>query len=117
MTETAITKLREQNLSNDLAFAQFWKDNRLSFRPKSRRLIERELRDRKVAADIVEQVTTDIDDEDTAYKLGASRLQSLAHLDYPAFYRRLSSYLTYRGFSYGVIKRTVSLLWQKKEQG
>ncbi len=74
MAEKAIARLREQNLSNDLAFAQFWKDNRLSFRPKSRRLIERELRDRKVAADIVEQVTTDIDDEDTAYKLGASRL-------------------------------------------
>jgi regulatory protein len=116
VTETAITKLREQNLSNDLAFAQFWKDNRLSFRPKSRRLIERELRDRKVAADIVEQVTTDIDDEDTAYKLGASRLQSLAHLDYPAFCRRLSSYLTYRGFSYGVIKRTVSLLWKERQE-
>jgi len=116
VTETAITKLREQNLSNDLAFAQFWKENRLSLRPKSRRLIERELRDRKVAADIVEQVTKDIDDEDTAYKLGSGRLASLAHLDYPAFYRRLSSYLAYRGFSYEVIKRTVSLLWKERQE-
>ena len=112
----AITKLREQNLSNDLVFAQFWKDNRLSFRPKSRRLIERELRDRRVAADIVEQVTKDIDDEDTAYKLGSGRLASLTHLDYPAFYRRLSSYLAYRGFSYEVIKRTVSILWKERQE-
>ena len=116
VTETAITKLREQNLSNDLVFAQFWKDNRLSFRPKSRRLIERELRDRRVAADIVEQVTKDIDDEDTAYKLGSGRLASLTHLDYPAFYRRLSSYLAYRGFSYEVIKRTVSILWKERQE-
>jgi regulatory protein len=114
--ETAIARLREQKLSDDLAFAQFWKDNRISFRPKSKRLIKRELRDKKVAAEIVEQVTSDIDDEQIAYKLGSGRLPALAHLDYPDFCRRLSSYLAYRGFSYQVIKRTASLLWQEREQ-
>mgnify|MGYP001128387766 CR=1 FL=1 len=117
VTEAAIAKLREQNLSDDLAFAQFWKDNRLSFRPKSKRLIRKELRDKKIAAEIIEQVIRDIDDEEIAYKLGSSRLPALAHLDYPNFYRRLSSYLAYRGFTYEVIRRTASLLWQEKEQG
>ena len=116
VTETAITKLREQNLSDDLAFAQFWKDNRLSFRPKSKRLIARELRDKKVDAEIIEQVTEDINDEAIAYKLGSSRLPSLAHLDYPDFYRRLSSYLVYRGFSYEIIKYTAALVWREREQ-
>jgi regulatory protein len=115
VAEKVIAKLREQNLSDDLTFAQFWKDNRLSFRPKSKRLIKKELRDKKVAAEIIEQVTKDIDDEEIAYKLGSSRLSSLAHLDYPDFYRRLSSYLAYRGFNYEVIKRTAALLWQEKE--
>jgi regulatory protein len=110
-----IAKLREQNLSDDFAFAQFWKDNRLSFRPKSKRLIKKELRDKKVAAEIVEQVTEDIDDEQIAYKLGSGRMHALAHLDYPDFYRRLSSYLAYRGFGYEVIKRTAALLWQERE--
>jgi regulatory protein len=117
VAETAIARLKEQNLSDDFAFAQFWKDNRLSFRPKSKRLIKRELRDKKVAAEIIEQVTRDIDDEEIAYKLGSNRLSSFAHLDYPDFYRRLSSYLAYRGFNYEVIKRTASILWQEKEQG
>jgi regulatory protein len=111
----AIAKLREQNLSDDFAFAQFWKDNRLSFRPKSKRLIKKELRDKKVAAEIVEQVTKDIDDEQIAYKLGSGRMHALAHLEYPDFYRRLSSYLAYRGFGYEVIKRTAALLWQERE--
>jgi regulatory protein len=115
--ETAIARLREQNLSNDLAFAKFWKDNRLSFRPKSKRLIKRELRDKKVDAEIIADVTQDIDDEEVAYKLASGRMPVLAHLDYPHFCRRLSSYLAYRGFSYQVIKRTASLLWQEKEQG
>ena len=112
----AIGKLREQNLSDDFAFAQFWKDNRLSFRPKSKRLIKKELRDKKIAAEIIEQVTKDIDDEEIAYKLGSSRMPALAHLDYPDFYRRLSSYLAYRGFGYEVIKHIAALLWQEKEE-
>lgn len=115
LAEKTIAKLREQNLSDDFAFAQFWTGNRLSFRPKSKRLIKKELRDKKVAAEIIEQVTKDIDDEEIAYKLGCSRMHNLAHLDYPDFYRRLSSYLAYRGFSYEVIKRTVALLWQERE--
>jgi len=116
VTEKTIAKLKEQNLSDDFAFAQFWKDNRLSFRPKSKRLIKKELREKEVDADIVARVTQDIDDEEIAYELGANRLPSLAHLDYPGFYRRLSSYLAYRGFSYEVIKRTASLLWQEREE-
>jgi len=115
LTEKTIARLREQELSDDLAFAQFWKDNRLSFRPKSKRLIERELRDKRVDAEIIEQVTKDIDDEEIAHKLGSSRLGSLAHLDYPDFYRRLSSYLAYRGFSYQVIRDTAARLWREKE--
>ena len=116
MTESVITRLREQNLSDDLAFAQFWKDNRLSFRPKGKRLIKRELRDKKVASEIIEQVTNDIDDDMIAYKLGSGRLPSIAHLDYPDFRRRLSSYLAYRGFSYEVIRDTVARLWWEREQ-
>ena len=116
VTEKAIAKLRDQSLTDDLAFAQFWKDNRLSFRPKSKRLIRRELRDKKVASEIIEQVTNDIDDDKIAYKLGSGRLPSLAHLDYPDFYRRLSNYLAYRGFGYQVIRDTVARLWREREQ-
>jgi regulatory protein len=116
VADKTIVKLREQNLSDDFAFARFWKENRLSFRPKSQRLIKKELRDKKVASEIIEQVTQDIDDEAIAYKLGSSRMPALAHLDYKDFYRRLSSYLAYRGFGYEVIKRTAALIWQEREQ-
>jgi regulatory protein len=116
VADQTIIKLREQNLSDDFAFARFWKENRLSFRPKSKRLIKKELRDKKVAAEIIEQVTEDIDDEAIAYKLGSNRISTLAHLDYPDFYRRLSSYLAYRGFGYQVIKHTAALVWREREQ-
>ena len=116
VVEQAITKLKEQNLINDFAFAQFWKDNRLSFKPKSKKLISKELRDKKVAPEILELVTMGIDDESNAYELGCSRMHTLAHLDYSDFYRRISNYLRYRGFSYEVIKSTIGRLWQEREQ-
>jgi len=116
VAEQTIIKLREQNLSDDFAFARFWKENRLSFRPKSKRLIKKELRDKKVAEEIIEQVTEDIDDEAIAYKLSSNRISTLIHLDYPDFYRRLSSYLAYRGFGYEVIKHTAALVWREREQ-
>ncbi len=115
VAEEAIARLREQNLSDDFAFAQFWKNNRLSFRPKSKRLIKKELRDKKVATEIIEQVTEDINDEEIAYKLGSGRMSSLTHLGYPDFLRRLSNYLGYRGFSYQVIHDTATRLWREKE--
>jgi len=112
--EKTTAKLKEQNLIDDYAFAQFWKDNRLSFKPKSKRLIAKELSDKKVSREIVEQVTSDIDDMGNACELGRRRMRLLAHLDYPDFQRRLSNYLGYRGFSYEVIRCTITLLWQEK---
>jgi len=114
VAEAVVARLRQQGLSDDLAFARFWKDNRLSFRPRSSRLIRKELREKRVAVDIIEEVTGDIDDDQIAYKLGSGRMSSLAGLDYAQFRRRLASYLTYRGFSYEVVRRTVNLLWQER---
>ncbi len=113
--EKAIARLRELDLSDDLAFAQFWKDNRLTFRPKSKRLIVKELREKKVPAEIIDQVTSDIDDEAVAYRLGYNRMQALNASDYREFYRRLSNYLAYRGFDYATVKRTAAVLWQERQ--
>lgn len=116
VVKETVTRLKEQDLIDDFAFAQFWKENRLSFKPKSKKLIIKELNDRKVNREIIEQVTKDIDDMDNACKLGHGRMHILIHLDYPEFYRRLSNYLSYRGFNYEVIKHTTALLWQEKEE-
>ena len=116
VVEKTIAKLKEQKLIDDVAFAQFWKSNRLSFKPKSKRLIVKELKDKKIAPEIIEQVTQNIDDEANAYKLGSSRMHTLGELNYLDFYRRLSSYLSYRGFSYAVIRQTLSRLWEEKKQ-
>ena len=113
--DKTIAKLKEQQLIDDYAFAEFWKNNRLSFKPKSKRLIAKELGDKKVTPEIVRQVTEDIDDESNAYRLGCGRMRTLAHLGYPEFHRHLTNYLGYRGFNYEVIKHTIAVLWGEKK--
>lgn len=116
VVEKTINTLKEQDLINDLAFAEFWKEARLSNKPKSRRLIVRELSEKKVENDIIKQVTENIDDESNAYILGHKKLRTLRNLEWVDFRRRLANFLGYRGFSYEVIRHTIDILWKEREE-
>ena len=111
--EATLAKLKEQGLVNDLAFAQFWKDNRESFRPRSQWLTRLELKQKGVAEDIIEQVVAEVDDEDSAYRAAMGKAHTLPRSDYHGFRRRLGEYLKRRGFGYGVITHTVERVWQE----
>ena len=113
--EAVLTKLKEQGLVDDVAFAQFWRDNRESFSPRSQWLTKLELRRKGVASDIIDQVVDAIDDDDSAYRAAQSKARNLPLSDYQLFQRRLGGYLKRRGFGYRVISHTVERLWQ--EQG
>jgi regulatory protein len=115
--EAALASLREQGLVDDLAFAEFWKDNRESFRPRSRRLTALELRQKGVAEEVINRVVADIDDEDSAYRAAQGRAHRLADSDYREFRHRLGEYLKRRGFGYRVITNTVERLWQERKGG
>jgi regulatory protein len=110
-----LTKLKEQELVNDVAFAQFWKDNRESFSPRSKRLTGLELRRKGVDEDTIAQVVDVIDDDDSAYRAALGKARSLSLSDYQDFRQRLAGYLRRRGFSYGVINHAVERVWQKQE--
>ncbi len=114
-TEAVIAKLKEQGLVDDLAFAQFWKDNRESFSPRSQWLTRLELRQKGVADGIIDQVIDAVDDDESAYRAALNKAHSLPLSDYHSFRRRLGEYLKRRGFGYGVINHTVERIWQ--EQG
>jgi len=111
---TTLTRLKEQGLVDDLAFAQFWKDNRESFSPRSQWLTQLELRRKGVAADIIEQVVNEIDDEESAYRVALSKARSLSPPSYEDFRQRLGYHLKRRGFSYQVISHTVERIWQER---
>ena len=113
--EAVIAKLKEQGSVDDTTFAQFWKDNRESFSPRSQWLTKLELRRKGVASDIIDQVVDGIDDDDSAYRAALSKAHSLPLSGHQNFRRRLGEYLKRRGFGYGVINHTLEQLWQELE--
>lgn len=110
----AIVRLREQNLLDDEAFAQFWKENRESFSPRSQWLTRLELKRMGVRNDVIEQVVVDIDDEENAYRAALQKTRHGTPADYQGFRRRLGDYLRRRGFNYEVIGHTVEKVWQER---
>ena len=113
--DEVIARMKEQGLVNDEAFAEFWKDNRDSFSPRSAWLTGQELRRKGVAEDIIEQVTGSLDDDESAYRAAYKKARNLPRKDYQSFRRRLGDHLQRRGFGYGVINTTVKRLWEELE--
>lgn len=113
--ESVITKLKEQGLVDDLAFAQFWKDDRESFSPRSQKLTRLELRQKGLASEVIDQVINEIDDNDSAYRVAVNKAHRLPRSDYQDFRRRLGEHLKRRGFDYGVINHTIERVWQEGE--
>ena len=109
-----LARLKERGLVDDLAFAQFWKDNRQSFRPRSQWLTRLELRQKGVAQEIIDRVAAQVNDEDCAYRAAVAKARRLSTADYEGFSRRLGEYLKRRGFGYGLIKSTVERVWQER---
>ena len=112
-TEKAIARLKEQGLVDDIAFARFWKENRETFSPRSQRMTKLELRRKGLNSDIIEQVISEVDDRDSAYRAALSRARRLITSDYQDFRQRLGAYLGRRGFNYSVIKETTERVWQE----
>ena len=111
--EAALARLKEQGLVDDMAFAQFWKDNRESFSPRSQWLTKVELKQKGVANNIIDQIANTIDDEDSAYRAALSKARSLPLSDYQSFRHRLGDYLKRRGFGCGIIDQTIKKLWEE----
>jgi regulatory protein len=114
--EIIINKLKEQHLLDDTAFAQFWKENRDAFRPRSRRVTRMELKQKGVADEIIKTVTEGSDDLDAAYQAACKKVRQLTNADYETFRRRLGDHLKRRGFDYEVISQTVKRLWQETQE-
>ena len=113
--QQVITKLKEQKLVDDTVFAQFWRENRENFKPRSRRLIEVELKQKGVDAETIAEAIEGFDDELGAYKAAQRKAIPLTGLDYPSFRKRLGTFLRQRGFPYELINMTIERVWQ--EQG
>jgi regulatory protein len=107
----AVAKLKELQLIDDRAFSEMWARERVTNRHKSSLMVRRELMQKGVDTGIIENVTSDIDDEANALRAGMSKARLIRNLEYPEFYKRLASYLSRKGYGAELVQRVVRRLW------
>jgi len=111
LIDRVIERLRGIGLIDDAAFAQFWVENRNQFNPRGARLLKAELRQKGVAAEVVETVDEDVDEAAGAREVALRLARRLARLDRPTFRQRLWAQLARRGFDYDAIGPAVDEAW------
>jgi len=111
-----IERLKEGGLVEDKGFAQAWIENRTVFRPRSRKLMTLELRQKGVPDEVVQEaLEKSVDDEVLAYQAAIQYSRRLKKLEWLDFRKKLSAYLARRGFSYEVLEPLVRQIWRETQ--
>ncbi len=109
--------LVEKGYVNDSQYAKNWVENRSVYKPRSKKLVTWELKNKKISEDIIREVTGDMMPEEKLATLAAEKYaRRLSGYEKEVFFRRLSGYLIRRGFSYSTVNSTVQTVWNNSRQ-
>lgn len=111
--EEIVARLQRASLLDDIAFAQYWVENRERFRPRGLRALRHELRVKGLADDIIEQALAELDAASSAYRASTKKAQQLSQADESTFQRKVVEYLARRGFDYEVARQAAERHWQE----
>lgn len=114
--EAVLERLVNSGYVDDARFAQIWVENRSTFRPRSKRALAVELRQRGLEQETIQNVLEGLDEaqeETLAYQAAQKQLRKLAGLELAEYKRKLGSFLARRGFGYGVIRTVVERTWKE----
>jgi regulatory protein len=114
-SDAVVERLRAQGLLDDRRFAALWVESRASFSPRSSRALANELRQKGVDREQIDEVLASAvpDDQALALDAGRKRLRQFGGVGEDEFRKRMSGYLSRRGFSYDVVRECVGRLWQE----
>ncbi len=112
-----LERLNRAGLVNDQAFANYWVDNRSTFRPRSKRLLQAELRQKGLSDEALQSALGEVDDAGAAYAIAKQRSRRLSGLEFVEFKRKLGAFLARRGFDYDTIEPIVERVWKELSPG
>lgn len=116
VVEQVIARLCDLDLLNDEAFAQYWVEQRDTFKPRSHMALRQELQQKGISRTLIDQVLADSDEELAAQKAAEKKVRQLAQLPEDDFKNKLGQFLQRRGFSYTLVRETVETAWQQTRE-
>jgi regulatory protein len=115
--DAAIEKLKGWRYLDDEDFARTWAEQQATNRPRSRRALGQELRNKGIDRDLIEETmeTIEINEEQDAYSLAKRKWDSWAALPADVKNRRLSSFLARRGYGFDIVRTVIRHLEEGTE--
>lgn len=108
--EKLIKLLKEKKLIDDTAFANWWIDQRKTFRPKGKIALKAELKQKGISDQITEEILSQVDELKLARKAAQKKLKIYSRFPPEELYQKISTFLSYRGFSWSTIKEILDSL-------
>lgn len=110
--DAAVARMQELRYLDDEAFAERWVESRQSSRPRSERMLKRELAQKGVDKETIERTIEEagVDEYGDALELARKKYESLRKEDRDVRYRRLTGFLGRRGYGYDIIRQVMEAL-------
>lgn len=109
-------RLLELELVDDQTFAQYWIEQRETFKPRGHRALRHELYQKGVDRGIVDSVLITVDEEAAAWRAGQKKVRLWSQLPKDDFFKKMGSFLQRRGFKYETIRSVTIELWNTIEE-
>lgn len=109
--QKVLERLSQIGVVDDSRFATTWIENRNEFRPRGRRALAMELKQRGVDPDTIEQSLQSIDEEALAYQAALKQARKLRDLETQTFRQKMFAFLARRGFSYEISAPITARVW------
>lgn len=106
--ETAIERMTNLGYLDDMAFARFWIESRNRSKPRGRRALSYELRNKGVADTIIRELLDEMVDETSgAYEAAQKRIRRMRGKTQFEFKQKVGAFLQRRGFNYEAVNQTL----------
>ena len=110
-----LDRLRRIGLVDDVLFAQNWIENRSTFRPRGKRALVAELRQKGIEDEAIDEALFDLDEDSLAYQAALKQSRKYEGLDWQTFRQKMGAFLARRGFNYGVAKPVIEQVWSETQ--
>jgi regulatory protein len=115
-TTLVVERLTTKGYLDDAEFGRAWVENRTRLNPKGKHALRYELRQKGLNDQQIDQALTNLNEEQLAWQAVTKQLKRWQQLDELAFRKKLTSYLSRRGFDYETIEATLIKAWQEKDK-
>lgn len=115
LQDKVFKEIENLGLIDDTAFTYWWLEQRNTFRPKGKRALFYELKQKGIDNFIIEEVLAKgLDEMNLARQSGGKKWATLKNLPLEVSRQKLVGFLSRRGFSWEIIKKVLDEITEKR---